>query len=207
MWRHAKNLGTTDASQTIEVSIWLNPHNRSQLDALATQLYDRNSPNYRHWLTRAQFAARFAPTAEEAKTVQKFFEAHSLKVVKVGPNNMFVRARGTVGDVENAFHVQLNNYEVNGQTVRANDRDPYVDGDAATLVRSVSGLDTGKYEHPLATRQTAIPSGRSAAVTPSAIQRLQFLHFGLLQWGEKGIILNQRRRRVAHRDLQGQSPE
>lgn len=37
---HAKNLGTVDANQTIEVSIWLNPHNRSQLDALASQLYD-----------------------------------------------------------------------------------------------------------------------------------------------------------------------
>ena len=29
----AKNLGTEDASKTIEVSIWLNPHNRGELDA------------------------------------------------------------------------------------------------------------------------------------------------------------------------------
>ncbi|MGA8151439.1 MAG: S53 family peptidase [Terriglobales bacterium] len=167
---HAKNLGTVDANQTIEVSIWLNPHNRSQLDALASQLYDRNSPNYRHWLTRSQFATRFAPTAAEAKTVQKFFEAHNMTVVKVGPNNFFVRARGTAGDVENAFHVQLNNYQVNGKTIRANDRDPYVDGDASPLVRSVAGLDSGKYEHPLISRQTALLGGQTPAVNTNPVQ-------------------------------------
>ncbi len=166
----AKNLGTVDPAQTIDVSIWLNPHNRAEMDALAEQLYDRTSPNYRHFLTRTQFAARFAPTAAEAKTVQDFFEAHNLKVVKVAPDNMFVRARGTVGDVETAFHVVLNNYEVNGKTIRANDRDPYVDDAAAELVSTVSGLDTGEFEHPLMTRtpRFAPTQSTSAAATAAA---------------------------------------
>ena len=165
----AKNLGTEDASKTIEVSIWLNPHNRGELDALAEQLYDRTSPNYRHFLNRAQIAARFAPTAEEAKTVGQFFEAHNLKIVKVGPDNFFVRARGTVGEVENAFHVQLNNYQVLGKTIRANDRDPYVDGAAAPLVMAISGLDDGKYEHPLISRSAILPQSKGAAVKASAV--------------------------------------
>src|ERR1700730_2316743 len=113
----AKNLGTENPSKTIEVSIWLNPHNRGDLDALAKQLYERTSPNYRHFLNRAQIAARFAPTAEEAKTVRQFFEEHNLKVVKTGPDNFFVRARGTVGNVENAFHVVLNNYQVRDKII------------------------------------------------------------------------------------------
>jgi len=165
----AKNLGTEDPSKTIEVSIWLNPHNRGELDALAEQLYDRTSPNCRHFLNRAQIAARFAPTAEEAKTVGQFFEAHNLKVVKVGPDNFFVRARGTVGEVENAFQVQLNNYQVLGKTIRANDRDPYVDGTAAPLVMAISGLDDGKYEHPLMSRSASLPQGKGAAAKASAV--------------------------------------
>ena len=165
----AKNLGTEDPSKAIEVSIWLNPHNRGELDALAEQLYDRTSPNYRHFLNRAQFAARFAPTVEEAKTVGQFFEAHNLKVVKVGPDNFFVRARGTVGEVENALHVQLNNYQVLGKTIRANDRDPYVDGAAAPLVMAISGLDDGRYEHPLMSRSTSLPQGKGAAAKASAV--------------------------------------
>jgi subtilase family serine protease len=167
----AKNLGTEDPSKTIEVSIWLNPHNRSDMDAVARQLYDRTSANYRHFLKPAQIAERFAPTADEAKTVQQFFESHNLKVVRVGPSNFYVRARGTVGDVETAFHVQLNNYQVRNKVVRANAGDPYVDGDAASLVRAVSGLDSGEYEHPLIARPTNIQgsaAGSPAAATPSS---------------------------------------
>jgi subtilase family serine protease len=164
----AKNLGAEDPSKTIEVSIWLNPHNRSEMDALARQLYDRTSPNYRHFLNRAQIAAQFAPTADEAKTVQEFFESHNLKVVNVGPNNFYVRARGTVGDVESAFHVQLNNYQVRDKVIRANDRNPSVDGAAAPLVRAVAGLDTGAYEHPAIARTANLQQGKSAAASPAA---------------------------------------
>jgi len=159
----AKVLGAEDPSKVIDVSIWLNLHNRSGLDALAQQVYDRTSPNYRHWLKRADFAARFAPTAAEAKTVQQFFESHNMKVVTTGPNNFFVRARGSVADVEAAFRVQLNNYQVNGKTVRANTTDPYVDGAAAPLVRTISGLDTGEYEHPLMLRPTSLPNSKTAS--------------------------------------------
>jgi subtilase family serine protease len=88
--------------------------------------------------------------------------------VKVGPHNFFVRARGTVGDVESAFHVQLNNYQVKDKVVRANDRDPFVDGAAAPLVRSVAGLDTGVFEHPLRARPTPPSVSNSKAAVVSA---------------------------------------
>jgi subtilase family serine protease len=159
----AKNLGTEDPSNVIEISVWLNAHNRSQMDALAQQLYDRTSPNYRRFLTSSQIAARFAPTAEEAATVREFLESHNLKTVRVGPNNFFVRARGTVGDVESAFHVVLNNYSVRSEVIRANDRDPYIEGAAAPLVSSISGLDSGGYEHPLMTRTALVPTQQAAA--------------------------------------------
>jgi subtilase family serine protease len=165
----AKILGSEDPAKTIEVSIWLNVHNPAQLDTLAGELYDPQSPQYRKFLTRAQFAARFAPTAEEAKSVQQFFESHNLKVVKVAPDNFFVRARGTVADVETAFHIQLNNYQVHGKTIRANDRDPYIDGEAAPLVRSVSGLDTGTYDHGAIARPTALPNSKAVALGPKAV--------------------------------------
>lgn len=157
----AKNLGPEDPSKTMDVSIWLNLHNREQMDAVARDLYDPNSPTYRHWLTRSQIASQFAPTADEAKTVQEFFESHNLKVVLVGRDNFFVRARGSVGDVERAFHVQLNNYQVGSKVIRANASDPYVEGSAGGLVRAVAGLHTGEYEHPVMARPASIPASKS----------------------------------------------
>ena len=207
----AKNLGTEDPSKVVEVTVWLNPHNRAGLDTLAQQLYDPASPNYRHFLKSSQIAARFAPTAAEAKTVQQFLEAHNLKTVRVGPNNFFVRARGTVGDVENALHVQLNNYEVRGKVIRSNDRDPYVDGAAAPLVRAISGLNSGEYEHPAMARPTLLrisaqkPCPRTQAGHDGVSRR--FLLYQLLRRHRDRIVLDQQRRFVPDRDLQGQSFE
>jgi subtilase family serine protease len=170
----AKNLGAEDPAKVIEVSLWLQLHNQSQFDALTRSLYDSTSPNYHHWLTQKDIAARFAPTAKEAKTVQQFFKTHNLKVVKTGPNNFYVRAQGTVGDVEKAFQVQLNNYQVGGKTLRANSSDPYVDGAAGALVRAVSGLDTGAFEHPLIARPTSFSGAKPAAVPAKAVSPADF---------------------------------
>jgi subtilase family serine protease len=150
-------LGAENAAKTIDVAIWLQPHNRTELDALARDLYNPASASYRQWLTASEIVARFAPTAEEAKTVQEFVASKKLKVLSVDPNNFYVRARGTVATVETAFHVKLNNYQVGGQTLRSNASDPYIDGPAAALVQAVSGLDSGTFAHPLDVRPTSLP--------------------------------------------------
>src|SRR5580658_5423199 len=170
----AKNLGAEDPARVIEVSIWLQLHNRSQFDALAQSLYDPTSPNYRHWLKTQDIDARFAPTADEAETVRQFFTDHNLTVVKTGPSNFYVRARGAVGDVEKAFHVQLNNYQVSEKTMRANVGDPYVEGPAGDLVRAVSGLDTGGFEHDVIVRQSGLTGKPLALAKPAAVADSDF---------------------------------
>src|SRR6266404_66498 len=165
----AKNLGADDPAKLIEVSIWLQLHNRSEFDALTRSFYNRTSSNYHHWLKPNDIAARFAPTPQEAKTVQEFIAAHNLKLVKMGPGNFYVRARGTVGDVEKAFHVQLNNYQVGDKIIRANAGDPYVAGPAGALVRAVSGLDNAQFEHTLVTQPTNFDGSKTAAAKPAAV--------------------------------------
>jgi subtilase family serine protease len=156
----AKNLGAADPSAVIDVSLWLKVHNRAGMDQLARSLYDRTSPNYRHWLKMEQVAARFGPTAQEARMVEQFLQSHNLRIVWVGPNNFFIRARGTVRQVEAAFHVQLNNYQEAGKEIRANADDPYIDGPAAEFVNAIEGLDSGEYESQLMTQATSLRSRR-----------------------------------------------
>lgn len=163
----AKNLGTEDPAKVIEVSFWLQPHNRNEMDKLAAQLYDPASPKYRHFLTSRQLTARFAPSAAEMKLVRQFLESHNLTVTHVGPSNFFVHAKGTVGDIETALHVQLNQYQVGGKVIRSNDRDPYVDGAAGPLVRAIAGLDSGEYSHPMK-QKPAIGGTAASALAASA---------------------------------------
>jgi subtilase family serine protease len=144
----AQTLGATDPSLTVQVSVWLNLHNRDQLDALAKELYESTSPQYRHWLTGAEVAARFGPTATEAQVVKAFLESQDLTVSSIGLHNFYVRAAGTVAQVEKAFAVHINNYTVAGKAVRANASDPYVEGPAAPLIQAVSGLDDIAFQIP-----------------------------------------------------------
>jgi len=144
----AKNLGPANAAETIDVGIWLNPHNRAELDTLAEELYDPMSSQFHAWLKPADIVSRFAPSAAEAQTVAQFLSSHNLPVVEIGPDNFFVHARGTIANVEKAFGVQINNYEVNGQTYRGNSSDPYVEGAAGALTSSVAGLNNLQYKHP-----------------------------------------------------------
>jgi subtilase family serine protease len=162
---NGKSLGAANPSQTIQVSIWLKPHNQAELDALAADLYNPSSPNYRHWLSRSDFATRFAPSAAEASTVKEFFTSHNLKVVTTGPNNFFVRGEGTLGNVQKAFHVQIENFNVRGTTYRGNTTDPVVDGAAGALTAAVKGLDNLTFKHHL----VAQPKSFAARKTPAGV--------------------------------------
>src|ERR1039458_8350789 len=62
----AQNLGPESPSKVINITVRLQQHNIAERDALLKQLYDPKSPLYQQWLTPAQYAARFGPTAQEA---------------------------------------------------------------------------------------------------------------------------------------------
>lgn len=155
----ARNLGQANPAETIEVAVWLKLHNRDELDKLAEDLYDPTSSHYQDWLKPADIAARFAPSADEVRMVSQFLSSRNLAVVAVGPDNFYVRARGTIADVGKAFQVAIHNFELKGQTYRANTSDPYVDGPAAAFVSSVAGLNNLQYKHPVVAPK--IPKGSS----------------------------------------------
>ena len=160
-------------------------HNRGTLDSLAQELYDPNSTNYHRWLQRADLAARFAPTAQEARAAAQFLASHNLPVVDVGPNNFYVKARGTIANVAKAFRVQINKFDVNSQTYRANMSDPYVEGAAAALVRAVSGLDNTAFQHPLMTQSLQNRPSARGFESASSAATFGLLHDRLLHWRER----------------------
>jgi subtilase family serine protease len=160
----ATRAGDVDPSMTMDVTLWLKPHNRSELDAMAKAVYDPSSPLYHQWMDRGAFAAAFAPTADESQRVQAFLTAHNLTVLMTDPDHFFVRARGTAADVQKAFNVELANFAFRGQVYRANTSDPSIDDDAGSLVGAIEGLDSLKMTHPLIAQAAAAarPAGKSA---------------------------------------------
>ena len=84
----AKNLGAENPAKLMEVSIWLQLHNRSEFDALTQSLYDRTSPNYHHWLRRSDFASDVAVRVTTPYVVNTHFPANvydSMGILRVWP--------------------------------------------------------------------------------------------------------------------------
>jgi hypothetical protein len=87
-------------------------------------------------------------------------------------NNFYVRARGSIADLEKAFRLQLNDYQVQGQTLRANATNPYIEGPAAAPVQVVSGLDSGRFAHPFWMRPANLVSSTTSISSQAAECRL-----------------------------------
>lgn len=146
----ARDMGSEPASKQITVHVWLQLHNEEGLRELVQQQHEEGSASYHAWLTREQFNAQFAPTPQEVKAVEKFLAAHNLTVVSVGERNLYVKAQGTIADVQRAFQVQIHRYNVNGEMHRANNSDPSMEEPAASLVSRVGGLsDLGFKPHSI----------------------------------------------------------
>jgi len=136
----AQNLGAEDPAKTLNITVRLAVHDQAGRDALLQQLYDKKSPLYQKWLTPEQYAARFGPTAQEAAMVQDFLKSQGLSVNAVDKFNYTVSARGTIADIQKAFAVQINRFQVNGETRYSNVNNPSVPLPLAGIIGSIGGL-------------------------------------------------------------------
>jgi len=162
---NAQILGAEDQSKQITVTLWLNQRDKAGFDNLVREMYDRNSPNYHHWLTLKEYQARFVPTAGDMAIVRQHLAAHNLQVVASDKFNRYVTARGTVADVQRAAGVQLNRVSRNGEVHRVPSSEAVISGAAGTLVSAVQGLSDLKYKN-YAVRAIDPDTGKPVPVVP-----------------------------------------
>jgi kumamolisin len=115
-------------------------HNSTAIDALIAAASDRSNPQYGHYLTRAQYLARFAPTRQEEQAVQDWARTAGLAVRAVSPERLYVTVQGRTSQVERALGVTINDYSLLGRSFFSNDRDPAVPSNLH--IRAISGLTT-----------------------------------------------------------------
>jgi subtilase family serine protease len=139
--KQANDLGPANAGTVITATVWLNLRNQSQLDRLVQQQYQPGSPNYRRWVDQAEIDANYSPKSQSVNAVQNFLTAHKLSVLHVAENNFYIKVKGTIAQMEKTFHVQIHNYNLNGQTRRANTGNPSVPKTIGGLVAGITGLD------------------------------------------------------------------
>ena len=142
-WASGQAVAATPASATVGVRVYLAPRGgEAQLNALLTAVSTPGNALYRHFLTPAQYRARFEPTSASVAAVSSWLRSDGMRVTAVEASHRYVAASGSAASVERAFSVSLNTYRHNGNLYRAASRDASVPASVAGDVLGVTGLDS-----------------------------------------------------------------
>jgi subtilase family serine protease len=114
---------------------------QSALDQFLEDQQSPGSPNYRRWLTPAEFGSMFGPADADVQTVAGWLQRHGFNVGHISAGKTVIEFSGSAGQVREAFHTQLHKYMVNGEERWANAQDPQVPAALAPVVRGLVSLN------------------------------------------------------------------
>jgi len=133
--------GRYPSSNRIDIAIALPLRDPEGLKELLSQISNPASPEYRHYLSPEQFTAMFGPTEENYRAVIDFVMSSGLTVKSISLNRMLVGVSGSVGEMERAFHIQMQIYHDpnTNRDFHAPDVEPSVP--AGIPILEIMGLD------------------------------------------------------------------
>jgi subtilase family serine protease len=161
-WATAANFKrATPADDAVGFRVYLGWRDQAGAEALARAVSDPSSASHGQYLTPVQFRSQFAPTQAQVNDVRSWLQSGGFSITYTPANNHYVAAEGTAAQVESAFGVKLNQYAVDGLTLRAPASELTIPSSLASTVVSVLGIDQSSFTvEPFNRRDTnAPPSG------------------------------------------------
>src|SRR5579875_489161 len=137
----ARVLGPTATRQHLRLVLGLKTPHPAAEDAFVASLQNKNSPNFHHYLTAAQWNARFAPSGASYRAVVKWAQIHGLTVSGQYANHLIVDVVGTVGTIQRAFGITIENYRLGNTRFFSNTQSVKLPA-ALSSVQSVEGLNS-----------------------------------------------------------------
>ena len=137
----AHRVGAVSKSSQVSFDLVLNLRDGSGAVALAKAVSTPGSSSYRHYLTAAQWEARFSPTKAQIATAEKWLRSEGFKAATASADRLTISASGTAAQVERAFGTSLALYRVAGHTVRLANRNLSVPASLAGTVAGAMGVN------------------------------------------------------------------
>lgn len=126
--------------QMLTITVVLKRTDQAGFDTYLQQVYDRHSPQYRHFLTQAQLADRFGPSMAEYRNLSAWLASMGFRVVMRSSNRLSLTVRGTRAQAERAFDTPIRDFRVGRRAVYANVGAPAVPRSFGTQMQAVMGL-------------------------------------------------------------------
>ena len=132
--------GEVASDQVIPIQVHLQLRDASGAAATLAAISDPGNPEYGHFLTDAEYDARYGATDADVAAVRDYLVANGLEVTHVPGNRTFVAAVGTAAQIGRAFSTRLGLYKVGSDLRRSPIETPTVPAALAPRVLGVLGL-------------------------------------------------------------------
>ena len=167
---HSAKVGELAAANKVSVAVSLQLRDKAGLQKFLSEVTDPHSAEYHHFLTPAEFTAKYGPTQAEVDAVNSYLAAAGLKVSPHRANSQVVDATGTAAQVEHAFGTTLGVYSQAGKTFYANESAPRLPASVAGAIAGVAGLDNRATHHTDNVKTNTARPHVGSGLTPSDIK-------------------------------------
>lgn len=147
-------MGRVAAEDIVPAMLTLPLRDAAGLDALLTHQYTPGDPAFHHFLTPAEFTAKFGPTQADYDAAASWAKSQGLTVTATHPNRLLLEVSGPAAATEAAFKVRLQQVQIPeaggrlARLARQPDTVPRVPAALAGRVSGVVGLDTMPLRRP-----------------------------------------------------------
>ncbi|MGD0892843.1 MAG: choice-of-anchor D domain-containing protein [Terracidiphilus sp.] len=144
--------GPVDPNKLLERIVLVlkrSPEQDAALAAFNQRQYDPKSPDFHNWLHADEFGQLYGVSEADIAAVNNWLENHGFEIYNVNKGRTMIQFSGTAAQVQEAFHVEMHRYQVNGEAHIANDRDPSIPEALAPVVTGIASLHDffGKPQH------------------------------------------------------------
>ncbi len=135
--------GVLDPSMRLERMMLIlqrSPEQEQDLAAFSERQYDPKSPDFHHWLHAEEFGSLYGPSDADMSVIENWLVSRGFTLGAVAKGRTWIEFSGNVAQVQNAFHVEMHHYLVNGEEHIANDRDPEIPEALSPVVAGIASL-------------------------------------------------------------------
>lgn len=157
-----------DSFPTGRILLLLNrpPEREGALEQFLQAAHTRGSAIYHRWLSPEQFGEQFGTAESDMQTVAGWLASHGFRVAKTSKSRQFIEFSGTASAVLSAFHTEIHQYDVNGETHYANASEIKIPAALTPLIRGVSPMNDFRAKPMLQVLGQATYSRSTHTATP-----------------------------------------
>ncbi len=132
-----------DSFPTGRILLLLNrpPDREAALEQFLQAAHTPGSSSFHKWLTPDQFGQQFGPADADLAAASSWLASHGFNVAKTSKSRQFIEFSGTAGAVRDAFHTEIHQYNVNGETHYANAGEVKIPTALVPLIKGVSPMN------------------------------------------------------------------